>query len=75
MKVIVGQNTYEANKESIKAILETAKQFAPPGTIYAIQKGGITILTNDSSDGKEYRKSGYKVFRKRSVYGGCHHRK
>lgn len=75
MKILIGGNAYDAGKTEAKSILRVAKQSAFPGSIYAIQKKGIIILLNDTSDGTYFRKNGYKTFRRRSDYGGCHNRR
>lgn len=72
MKISVNENVYEATIKACLSILREAKKIATSGTIYAIQKGDLIILVNDKSDGKVYRKNGYKVLRKRADFGRKH---
>lgn len=74
MQVIVGENCYEATKPAAKAIMREAKNADSPGTVYAIQKGKFITLVNHKGDGRYFRENGFKIYRKRVVYGGHHHR-
>lgn len=74
VQVIVGENCYEVTKPAAKAIMREAKNAASHGTVYAIQKGKFMTLVNHKGDGRYFRENGFKIYRKRVVYGGHHHR-
>ena len=64
MRLIIKDNVYEVTQKAADLIIAQCKDYANPGTIYAVRKGDTVILLNEKIGVREYRKNGFEVLRK-----------
>lgn len=64
MKLIIKENVYELTRKAAGLILAQCKDYAKPGTIYALRKGNTIVLVNGRVGVREYQKNGFEVLKK-----------